>query len=82
LSIARKLPLLVPDQQEAAEQHLGEEEDVTTIPDERLRLVFMACHPALSTPAQVALTLRFLGGLTTREIARLFLVTEPTIPRG
>jgi RNA polymerase sigma-70 factor, ECF subfamily len=69
----------MPDQQEASEPHLGEEEDVTTIPDERLRLVFMACHPALSTPAQVALTLRLLGGLTTREIARLFLVTEPTM---
>lgn len=42
-----------------------------------LRLVFTACHPSLSRPAQVALTLRFFGGLTTREIARLFVVAEP-----
>src|SRR5947207_4830401 len=48
-------------------------------PDERLRLVFTCCHPALAREAQVALTLRTLGGLTTREIARAFLTTEPTI---
>jgi RNA polymerase sigma-70 factor, ECF subfamily len=48
-------------------------------PDERLRLVFTCCHPALSREAQVALTLRTLGGLTTREIARAYLTTEPTI---
>jgi RNA polymerase sigma-70 factor (ECF subfamily) len=48
-------------------------------PDERLRLVFTCCHPALGRDAQVALTLRTLGGLTTREIARAFLTTEPTI---
>jgi len=48
-------------------------------PDERLRLLFTCCHPALSRDAQVALTLRTLGGLTTREIARAFLTTEPTI---
>jgi RNA polymerase sigma factor (sigma-70 family) len=49
------------------------------IGDDELRLLFMACHPALSTEAQVALTLRLLGGLTTMEIARAFLVPEPTI---
>src|SRR5439155_6426676 len=43
------------------------------------RLVFIACHPALSTEARVALTLRLLGGLTTEEIARAFLVSEPTV---
>ena len=47
--------------------------------DDLLRLVFVACHPVLSTEAQVALTLRLLGGLTTDEIARAFLVSEPTI---
>ncbi|MBA3502246.1 MAG: sigma-70 family RNA polymerase sigma factor, partial [Deltaproteobacteria bacterium] len=47
--------------------------------DDLLRLVFTACHPVLSTEARVALTLRLLGGLTTVEIARAFLVSEPTI---
>ncbi len=51
----------------------------TTFPDERLELVFMCCHPALPTEAQVALTLRTLGGLSTAEIARAFLVGEPTM---
>ena len=49
------------------------------IGDDLLRLVFIACHPVLSTEAQVALTLRLIGGLTTEEIARAFLVPEPTI---
>jgi len=49
------------------------------IGDDLLRLIFTACHPALSTEAQVALTLRLLGGLTTAEIARAFLAAEPTI---
>lgn len=49
------------------------------IGDDLLRLVFTACHPVLSTDARVALTLRLLGGLTTHEIARAFLVSEPTI---
>jgi RNA polymerase sigma factor (sigma-70 family) len=49
------------------------------IGDDLLRLVFVACHPVLSTEARVALTLRLLGGLTTEEIARAFLVPEPTI---
>ena len=47
--------------------------------DERLRLIFTCCHPALARPAEVALTLRLLGGLTTAEIARAFLVPEPTM---
>jgi RNA polymerase sigma-70 factor (ECF subfamily) len=50
-----------------------------TVSDDLLRLVFTACHPVLSTEARVALTLRLLGGLTTAEIARAFLVSEPTI---
>jgi RNA polymerase sigma-70 factor (ECF subfamily) len=49
------------------------------VEDDRLRLIFTCCHPALSTEAQVALTLRLLGGLSTREVARSFLVTEHTI---
>jgi RNA polymerase sigma-70 factor (ECF subfamily) len=53
------------------------EEDV--VPDDRLRLIFTCCHPSLSTAAQVALTLRLLGGLTTSEIARAFLTSEATM---
>jgi RNA polymerase sigma-70 factor (ECF subfamily) len=53
--------------------------DETTFPDERLELAFMCCHPALAIEAQVALTLRTLGGLSTGEIARAFLVPEPTM---
>ncbi len=54
-------------------------DDESTIVDDRLRLVFTCCHPALDMPARVALTLRTLGGLTTGEIARAFLVAEPTM---
>jgi RNA polymerase sigma-70 factor, ECF subfamily len=54
-------------------------EDESTIVDDRLRLIFTCCHPALEMPARVALTLRALGGLTTGEIARSFLVAEPTM---
>jgi len=53
--------------------------EMTTFPDERLELIFTCCHPALATEAQVALTLRTLGGLSTEEIARAFLVGEPTM---
>jgi RNA polymerase sigma-70 factor (ECF subfamily) len=51
----------------------------SSIEDDRLRLIFTCCHPALAAPARVALTLRALGGLTTAEIARAFLVSEPTM---
>jgi RNA polymerase sigma-70 factor (ECF subfamily) len=51
----------------------------TSVPDERLRLIFTCCHPALAVEAQVALTLRLLGGLTTAEVAHAFLVPEPTM---
>ena len=54
-------------------------EDAHEIPDERLRLIFTCCHPALAQEAQVALTLKTLCGLTAREIARAFLVSEPTM---
>jgi RNA polymerase sigma-70 factor, ECF subfamily len=59
-----------------AELHAALDDDVG---DDVLRLVFIACHPVLSTEARVALTLRLLGGLTTDEIARAFLVPEPTV---
>ena len=60
----------------ANEPSPGEED---AVPDDRLRLMFTCCHPALAPAAQVALTLRLLGGLTTAEIARAFLVPEPTM---
>jgi RNA polymerase sigma-70 factor (ECF subfamily) len=57
----------------------AEPEEVGPVHDDRLRLIFTCCHPALAVPAQVALTLRLLGGLTTAEIASAFLVPEPTM---
>jgi RNA polymerase sigma-70 factor (ECF subfamily) len=72
-TLAAKTRLL--DVPEAVE----DEVDETTFPDERLELLFTCCHPALATDAQVALTLRTLGGLTTDEIARAFIVPEPTM---
>jgi RNA polymerase sigma-70 factor, ECF subfamily len=56
-----------------------EPEEAPVIPDDRLRLIFTCCHPALAPEARVALTLRTLGGLATPEIARAFLVAEPTM---
>ena len=73
-TLAEKTRLL--DVPEAVEDIMDDE---STFPDERLELVFTCCHPALDTEAQVALTLRTLGGLTTPEIARAFLVAEPTM---
>ena len=64
---------------EGAPEAVEDDMDATTFPDERLELVFMCCHPALAIDAQVALTLRTLGGLTTGEIARAFLIPEPTM---
>ena len=72
-TLAAKTRLL--DVPQAAEDDL----DAAPFPDERLELVFTCCHPALATDAQVALTLRTLGGLSTDEIARAFLVGEPTM---
>ena len=62
-----------------AQQEEPSIDDESTIVDDRLRLIFTCCHPALEMPARVALTLRALGGLTTGEIARAFLVAEPTM---
>ena len=55
------------------------EDDPAGILDDRLRLIFTCCHPALAPESQVALTLRLVGGLSTGEIARAFLVSEPTV---
>ncbi len=64
---------------EAAEDPVLPEALSHEIPDDRLRLIFTCCHPALNREAQIALTLRTLGGLSTAEIARAFLVPEPTL---
>jgi RNA polymerase sigma-70 factor, ECF subfamily len=79
--IRRERTLTAKTRQLEAEAEPPSEEpmDPTTFPDERLELIFTCCHPALATEAQVALTLRTLGGLTTTEIARAFLVPEPTM---
>jgi RNA polymerase sigma-70 factor (ECF subfamily) len=61
------------------DQEPGMAEEVGPVPDDRLRLIFTCCHPALSTQAQVALTLRLLGGLSTTQVARSFLVAEATM---
>jgi RNA polymerase sigma-70 factor (ECF subfamily) len=74
-TLAAKTRLL--DVTEAVEDDMDE----TTIPDERLELLFTCCHPALALDAQVALTLRTLGRLTTDEIARAFLVPEQTMAK-
>lgn len=63
----------------AADDEAPQEGDVQDIPDDRLRLIFTCCHPALALESRVALTLRTLGGLSTPEIARAFLTSEPTV---
>ena len=62
--------MTVPDMEAAIDDEVG---------DDLLRLVFISCHPVLSREARVALTLRLIGGLTTDEIARAFLISEPTV---
>jgi RNA polymerase sigma factor (sigma-70 family) len=75
-TLSRKLPLLVGT---ATSPGPGDDTDADAIPDDRLRLIFTCCHPALAAEARVALTLRLLCGLTTAEVARAFLVSEPTM---
>jgi RNA polymerase sigma-70 factor, ECF subfamily len=78
--LAAKLRLLAADPPAGADT--GEDTvDATAIPDERLELIFMCCHPALAVEAQVALTLRAVGGLSAEEIARAFLVPPETMKR-
>src|SRR3954468_23169596 len=75
--VRRTLPLLVSDDAApAADAAIATDGE---IPDDRLRLVCTCCHPALTREAQVALTLRLVCGLTTAEVARAFLVSEPTM---
>src|SRR5215472_1069764 len=77
-TLSRKLPLLA---DAATLPGPGDDDDMAihTIPDDRLRLIFTCCHPALPAEARVALTLRLLCGLTTAEVASAFLVSEPTM---
>jgi RNA polymerase sigma-70 factor (ECF subfamily) len=71
--LRRKLPLLVEPEE------VPDDTDPASIPDDRLRLIFTCCHPAIAREAQVALTLRLLCGLSTAEVAKAFLVSEPTM---
>jgi RNA polymerase sigma factor (sigma-70 family) len=78
--LARKTEELGRDLESRQENSMAEFDDaIEEVNDDLLRLMFTACHPILSTEARVALTLRLLGGLTTDEIARAFLVPEPTV---
>jgi RNA polymerase sigma-70 factor (ECF subfamily) len=74
-TLARKTEVLA----RLEELRTAEDDDVSSIPDDRLSLIFTCCHPALATEAQVALTLREVGGLQTPEVARAFLVPEATL---
>lgn len=80
-----KLPLLVEPEETVDEVAMDEPVDpvadelADVVPDERLRLIFMCCHPALAQDAQLALTLRLVCGVSTGDIARVFLVSEPTL---
>ncbi len=77
-TLSRKLPLLA-DAATTPGPGDGHDMAIDTIPDDRLRLIFTCCHPALPPEARVALTLRLLCGLTTAEVASAFLVSEPTM---
>lgn len=84
-TLRSRLPLLVEPDQDTEEVAVGElsagevEDPADVVPDERLRLIFTCCHPALAKEAQVALTLRLLCGIPTADIARAFLVAEATM---
>lgn len=77
--LQRKHPLIAQEAELLGEYAAVDESTDDDVGDDLLRLIFIACHPVLSTDARVALTLRLLGGLTTAEIARAFLLAEPTI---
>lgn len=76
-SIRRRLAPDAPEPEPSVEAHLAS--DARLIPDERLRLIFICCHPAVAPEARAALTLRLVCGLSVAEIARAFLVSEPTM---
>jgi RNA polymerase sigma-70 factor (ECF subfamily) len=84
-TLRSKLPLLLEPEEIVDEVAMGEpdrpdpDELADVVPDERLRLIFMCCHPALAQDAQLALTLRLVCGVATGDIARAFLVSEPTM---
>jgi RNA polymerase sigma-70 factor (ECF subfamily) len=78
-TFAQKRHLLETDTALSALAHDEDATRVTELRDDRLRLIFTCCHPAIAPESQVALTLRTLGGLTTQEIARAFLVSEATM---
>ncbi|MFN0285061.1 MAG: RNA polymerase sigma factor [Kineosporiaceae bacterium] len=80
-TLRRKLPLLVePVEADATGSAVtGSDGGVPGVPDDRLRLIFTCCHPALAPQAQVALTLRLVCGVATPDVARAFLVSEPTM---
>ena len=82
VTLERKVDQLGRDlemQQTLAEADFSDVPDSDDLDDDLLRLIFTACHPVLSREARIALTLRLLGGLTTGEIARAFLISEPTV---
>jgi RNA polymerase sigma factor (sigma-70 family) len=80
VTLERKLPLLVEHEgRDGVEPDRTPSESEAPFPDDRLRLIFTCCHPALNLEAQVALTLRLLCGLTTTEVAHAFLVSEPAM---
>src|SRR4051812_42395763 len=80
LTLTRKVAELAHETPQEEDPMTAVDEDLdSVVPDDLLRLIFLTCHPALTTESQVALTLRTVGGLTTREIARAFLVPEPTV---
>ena len=74
-----KQDALLYETKKTTDDDVSSDEMSVTYPDDRLRLIFTCCHPAINREAQVALTLRTLGGLTTSEIARAFLLAEPTL---
>ncbi len=78
-TLAAKRPELEALEALRTPDELDAPEDAEALPDDRLRLIFTCCHPALAPEARIALTLRTLGGLTTAEIARAFLVAEPAM---
>jgi RNA polymerase sigma-70 factor (ECF subfamily) len=78
-NLERKTELLARLEQSRGDEDESDDVDETSIPDERLALIFACCHPALAIEARLALTLRSLGGLETPEIARAFLVPEATM---
>ena len=78
-TLQRKLPLLVEPVEAPSEPGEEPDDDTQAVPDDRLRLVFTCCHPALEPAARIALTLRLVCGVATPDVARAFLVPEPTM---